>query len=113
MKLSGTNARIVLISSAIAIVAGCASHRILEHSSHTFTIPVLPDTQEAVTRKNEMFFSQMQWIADKKDSLKTPIVLHVGDVANFDTITHWATTTRVPWDGIAVPRRIRRTRTSG
>ncbi len=94
MKLSGTNARIVLISSAIAIVAGCASHRILEHSSHTFTIPVLPDTQEAVTRKNEMFFSQMQWIADKKDSLKTPIVLHVGDVANFDTITHWETASR-------------------
>lgn len=91
MKLFNTNARIICICSAIAIVAGCASHRVWEHSVHTFTIPVLPDTQEAVTRHNEMFFSQMKWLAEKKDSLRAPIVLHVGDVVNFDTITHWKT----------------------
>ena len=56
---------------------------------YKFTIPVLPDTQEAVTARNNMLFSQMRWIANKKDSLKAPIVLHVGDVVNFDTITHW------------------------
>lgn len=56
-----------------------------------FTIPVLPDTQESVTRNNEMFFSQMRWISNCKDSLQIPFVLHVGDVVNFDTITHWET----------------------
>ena len=62
--------------------------------SHRFTIPVIPDSQEAVTRRNDMFYSQMQWLAEKKDSLKSPIVLHVGDVVNFDTITHWEVASR-------------------
>lgn len=54
-----------------------------------FTIPVLPDTQESVTRHHEMFYGQMNWIAKAKDSLKIPIVLHVGDLVNFDTIPQY------------------------
>jgi hypothetical protein len=54
-----------------------------------FTIPVIPDTQESVARNKSVFFSQIEWIAQKRDSLKAPIVLHVGDLVNFDNFDHW------------------------
>lgn len=54
-----------------------------------FVIPVLPDTQREVNLNPEMFISQLQWIADKKDSLSIPFVLHVGDIVDFDNIGHY------------------------
>jgi hypothetical protein len=36
-----------------------------------------------------MFMSQMRWIADKRDSLNIPIVLHVGDIVDFDNVDHY------------------------
>ena len=54
-----------------------------------FTIPVIPDTQENVTRKRGIFFSQLEWIAAKADSLKAPIALHVGDLVNFNNFDQW------------------------
>ncbi len=36
-----------------------------------------------------MFHSRIQWIVDKKDSLNMPMLLHVGDVVNFDNYGHW------------------------
>jgi hypothetical protein len=36
-----------------------------------------------------MFTSQLKWIAAKKDSLNIPIVLHVGDIVDFDNIEHF------------------------
>jgi len=58
-------------------------------SAQKFTIPVIPDTQENVTRKRGVFFSQIEWIAAKADSMKTPIALHVGDLVNFDNFDQW------------------------
>lgn len=58
-------------------------------SAQKFTIPVIPDTQEAVTRKRGIFFSQIEWIAAKADSLKAPMALHVGDLVNFDNFDQW------------------------
>ena len=59
-----------------------------------FTIPVLPDTQNEVSGREDMFYSQMNWLARVKDSLKIPVVLHVGDLVNFDTITHFETASK-------------------
>lgn len=59
-----------------------------------FTIPVLPDTQNEVSGRQGMFFSQMRWIARAKDSLHIPVALHVGDLVNFDTITHFETASK-------------------
>lgn len=56
-----------------------------------FTIAVLPDTQNEVQRNPAMFHSQLQWIADMKDSLNIPIVLHVGDIVNTDDVEQWKT----------------------
>jgi len=75
------------------LIFGIAISFLLSFSSITqaqkFVIPVFPDTQGEVGGKMDMFMSQLHWIAKHKDSLNIPIVLHVGDVANFDTITHW------------------------
>ncbi|MEO8962259.1 MAG: metallophosphoesterase [Ginsengibacter sp.] len=49
-----------------------------------FTIPVFPDTQDEVESNPEMFYSQVNWIVQKKDSLNIPIVLHVGDLVNLN-----------------------------
>lgn len=57
--------------------------------SQKFTIPVFPDTQEAVGKKKSIFFSQIEWLAAKNDSLKIPVVLHVGDLVNFDNYDQW------------------------
>lgn len=54
-----------------------------------FTIPVFPDTQSEVGDKNDMFFSRINWVVEKRDSLKVPMVLHVGDLVNFDNFNHY------------------------
>jgi hypothetical protein len=59
--------------------------------AQVFTLPVLPDTQEETCCKPEMFFSQVNWLATKKDSLKIPMVLSVGDVVNYDNNANWET----------------------
>lgn len=57
--------------------------------SQKFTIPVLPDTQESVAFKNEYYLAQMNWLVENRDSLNAPIILHVGDLVNFDNHNHW------------------------
>ena len=57
--------------------------------AQTFTIPVFPDTQNHMAVNRGVFFTQLEWVAAKADSLKTPIVLHVGDLVNFDNFDHW------------------------
>lgn len=54
-----------------------------------FTIPVFPDTQSSMGHNRGVFFSQLEWVAAKADSLKTPIALHVGDLVNFNNFDHW------------------------
>ena len=54
-----------------------------------FVIGILPDTQVEVNVKPEMFMSQMNWLAAKRDSLNMPIVLHVGDIVDFNNVTHY------------------------
>ncbi|MEO5998149.1 MAG: metallophosphoesterase [Chitinophagaceae bacterium] len=54
-----------------------------------FTIPVLPDTQGEVGGKPEMFESQIKWIVEHKESLNIPMVLHVGDLVNFNNYSHY------------------------
>ena len=64
---------------------------LINHTSYAqkFVLAVLPDTQVEVNAKPEMFTSQMQWIADKKDSLNIPFVLHVGDMVDYNNGEHY------------------------
>lgn len=54
-----------------------------------FVIAILPDTQCEVNYNPAMFTCQMKWIAEKKDSLNIPIVLHVGDLVDFNSIDQY------------------------
>ena len=54
-----------------------------------FTIPVFPDTQSEVGGNHNMFMSRIKWVVDHKDSLSIPMVLHVGDLVNFDNYDHY------------------------
>ena len=58
-------------------------------TAQKFTIPVFPDSQTEVMSRMDMFNSQMNWIVQQKDLLNIPFVLHVGDIVNYDNITHW------------------------
>ncbi len=53
-----------------------------------FTLPVIPDSQCEVNRNNALFMSQMKWIAANKTALDIPLVLHVGDIVDWDTPDH-------------------------
>jgi len=53
--------------------------------SQKFVIPILPDTQNEISGNPSMFTSQMNWIANNKTLLNIPIVLHVGDIINWQT----------------------------
>ncbi|MFC5409473.1 metallophosphoesterase [Larkinella bovis] len=57
--------------------------------SQTFTLPVFPDTQGEVGGNHAMFNSRIKWVVDHKDSLNIPMVLHVGDLVNFDNYDHF------------------------
>lgn len=66
----------------------CSCEPILAES---FTLPVLPDTQIEVNRRPEMLNSQIDWLTKYRQSLKIPIVLHVGDVVDFNNDRQWET----------------------
>jgi hypothetical protein len=54
-------------------------------SAQKFVIPVLPDTQNEISGQLKMFTSQMNWIANNNKKLNISIVLHVGDIINWQT----------------------------
>ena len=58
-------------------------------NAQKFTIPVFPDPQSEVDERMDMFESQVDWIVKNREKLNMPIVLCVGDLANFDNFTHW------------------------
>lgn len=63
----------------------------LDVRAQKFTIPVFPDSQSAIDGNFNMFKNQFDWILENKEKLNIPIVLHVGDVANFDNLSQWET----------------------
>lgn len=53
-----------------------------------FTIAVVPDTQQETVRDTGRFEGRMQWLAENRGALNLRFVLHVGDMANWDTPDH-------------------------
>ncbi len=56
-----------------------------------FTLPILPDTQIEVRAHPEMLHSQLDWLVKHRQDLQIPIVLHVGDIVDWDNTTQWKT----------------------
>ncbi len=53
-----------------------------------FTLAVIPDTQQETVGTSGRFDNRMQWLADNKAALNLQMVLHVGDMCNWDTPDH-------------------------
>ncbi|OGV36288.1 MAG: hypothetical protein A2X48_13240 [Lentisphaerae bacterium GWF2_49_21] len=54
-----------------------------------FTIAVIPDSQQEILNdKDTRLKNRMQWLADNKKDLNLKMVLHVGDMMNWDTPDH-------------------------
>lgn len=74
---------------ALSLAIGALNGQVAR--AEPFTIPVLPDTQVAVNRKPEMLTSQLNWIAAMQYALKIPMVLHVGDIVDWNNTKQWST----------------------
>ncbi|RYX83729.1 metallophosphoesterase [bacterium] len=90
MKISART-RLGSALSKVAFVAVAIASTCLPALAKPFTIPVLPDTQIAVRARPEMLNSQLDWIVQNKKALKIPLVLHVGDIVDWDNIKQWET----------------------
>jgi hypothetical protein len=73
---------ILILTSCCMAFLGCST-------SKRFTLPVLPDTQGEVGYKTQMVKSQLEWIVNNKHKRRIPIVLHVGDVVDWNNIGHY------------------------
>ncbi|MDF2439675.1 MAG: hypothetical protein JWN98_659 [Abditibacteriota bacterium] len=85
-KLSGWGAAFCTVAVA-SILAPSALAK-------PFTLPVMPDTQIAVNSRPELLFSQVNWLAQHKKALRMPIVLHVGDIVDYNNFDHWERASR-------------------
>ena len=55
----------------------------------SFTIAVLPDTQNYSQGFPETYSAQTQWIVDNRDARNFAAVLHLGDITNRNTPEQW------------------------
>lgn len=56
----------------------------------SFTIAVLPDTQNYSEKFPETFLAQTKWIVENQQKRNIACVLHLGDVTNHNTPEEWA-----------------------
>lgn len=55
----------------------------------SFTVAVLPDTQNYSEFFPDNYFAQTQWLADNRESRNIACVLHLGDITNKNTPKEW------------------------
>lgn len=58
-------------------------------AQEAFTLAVIPDTQmEVLDAGDTRMADRMRWLVQQREALNIPIVLHVGDMVNWDTPEH-------------------------
>ncbi len=60
-----------------------------KNEKDSFTIAVLPDTQNYCQMSPEGFYAQTQWLVDNKESWNIKAVLHLGDITNRNSPAQW------------------------
>lgn len=55
----------------------------------SWTLAILPDTQNYAARRPELFNDQTRWIAANKDRYNIKYVLHLGDIVDSDASNQW------------------------
>lgn len=67
----------------LSLVAFCI------HGEEKFTLAVIPDSQQEVLKAgDDRLQKRMEWIVANRKSLNLKMVLHVGDLMNWDTPDH-------------------------
>ncbi|WP_083423378.1 metallophosphoesterase [Stigmatella aurantiaca] len=59
-----------------------------EESDTQFTLVVIPDTQQEIVYRPELFTNRVQWLASNKGALDIRFVTHTGDMVDWDTSDH-------------------------
>lgn len=77
------------VSLIIFISSGCDKHQDNSLKSDFFTIAVLPDTQYYSKTYPDIFMGQTKWLAENSAALKLLLVVHEGDVVDYDDQTQW------------------------
>ena len=54
-----------------------------------YSFVVLPDTQNIIALKPELYLEMMNWINDNKEKYNIKAVLHMGDIVNRNTVEQW------------------------
>lgn len=82
--------RFLSVASATAglTVASLAGPRSALAAGSSFTVAVIPDTQQEVFGSDRRFAQRTQWLADNRSALGLAFVAHTGDVVNWDTPDH-------------------------
>ena len=55
----------------------------------SFTIAVLPDTQNYSEKFPEQYLGQTRWIVENKQAYNIACVMHLGDVTNYNSAAEW------------------------
>jgi hypothetical protein len=55
----------------------------------SFTVAVLPDTQNYSEKFPDTFLAQTRWVAENREARNVACVLHLGDVTNRNTKAEW------------------------
>lgn len=76
------------------VCSGCGTSKLSsewlvpDFAQGDYTMVVLPDAQNLVQYWPEIYYDQMQWIADHRDVLNIQAVFHMGDMVN-NNDTEW------------------------
>ena len=86
----GLFARVVLITALLSIapVSGVLADP-LPIAPGSWTLAILPDTQNYASSYPQHFNAQTQWIADHAVSHNIRMVLHEGDIVNSNNVSQW------------------------
>lgn len=77
---------VLVVLAGILALCGVAG---LGHGQEKFTLAVIPDSQQEVLKPDDdRLANRMQWLVAHRQALNLAMVLHVGDLMNWDTPDH-------------------------
>ncbi|HTN75828.1 MAG TPA: metallophosphoesterase [Pirellulaceae bacterium] len=65
-----------------------------KRAKDSFTVIVLPDTQNYSEKFPAQYHAQTEWIVDQQQERNIACVLHLGDITNHNTVPEWEVATK-------------------
>lgn len=64
----------------LTVLAACAGREYVADENGVIPLVILPDTQFYAQKHPDIFHAQTRWIAEQRDALDEPFVMHLGDI---------------------------------